>query len=866
MTQEKVITFDQAAERLVDNGYLPIPVTEKSKAPAISEWTQYRFKEEDAKKHIGCGIGILPGQGDIPLSAIDCDTTNPELLKLLHAELEKISAGAPLLARVGRYPRVLFLFRAETAFSKMTSKKFVDEEGEEHQLEILGDGQHFVAYGIHDKTLKPYKWLDDRDPLNTKADQLGIITLEQAQKLSQLVNDFGAAKGWPLAAKKPAITNGLQQRQITTTEPLTVFDVDCMRCKDIPIAKARQILSYIDNNDYEQWREVGMALHLEYEASEEALELWNEWSMNSSRYPVGGLEELRKKWESFYEVGKLRNALVGMPTLIAKSEEARASIDMQMRMAARNEFLAALEKCSSDLYVEALVRKTSLSNSLDKEVYASFVVKKLADLGVKTSKKIIQTWFKKSSCTDYEMSELGLAERMRDTYKGGLKWDCVGTQGYVWSGSRWTKLYPEMMMCYARKTVEALRKEADSLEDKEKGAELRAFAKQCSKPWVWEQMIKAFKSFAEGDASVIIQSQMLNQNLRYFGVENGEIDLETGKFIKGDPSHLITRHSPVAYDPEADCPYTRTKILEMCSGDREKADLVWMLFALAMTGRARRLFPIIYGIGHNGKSALLSIFVKIFGNGETGYHVGIDKKTFLKGKEGSAGSAREDIVRIKDMRLAVLMESDEGARLDSATVKQLTGGDSFTARAQYARHSISFVPCCLPMLITNHRPIIDDQSEGIWDRLLPIHFCEEFGQDKADPNFDRKTEEELPGILNELIKYVLRLKKEGLKIPECVKRDQAKYRAASDPLGEFFEEFCVIDPHVSEVRSELYREWKSYAQDARMQPFQERKSWFFGRLEERGFLTFRTTADGIRVRGICLKRRMEFESLEDKIV
>ena len=71
MTQEKVITFDQAAERLVDNGYLPIPVTEKSKAPAISEWTQYRFKEEDAKKHIGCGIGILTGQGDIPLSAID---------------------------------------------------------------------------------------------------------------------------------------------------------------------------------------------------------------------------------------------------------------------------------------------------------------------------------------------------------------------------------------------------------------------------------------------------------------------------------------------------------------------------------------------------------------------------------------------------------------------------------------------------------------------------------------------------------------------------------------------------------------------------------------------------------------------------
>lgn len=39
---------------------------------------------------------------------------------------------------------------------KMSSAKFVDEKGEKHQVEILGAGQQFVAYGIHPETGKPY--------------------------------------------------------------------------------------------------------------------------------------------------------------------------------------------------------------------------------------------------------------------------------------------------------------------------------------------------------------------------------------------------------------------------------------------------------------------------------------------------------------------------------------------------------------------------------------------------------------------------------------------------------------------------------------------------------------------------------------
>ncbi len=81
-----------------------------------------------------------------------------------------------------------------------------------------------------------------------------------------------------------------------------------------------------------------------------------------------------------------------------------------------------------------------------------------------------------------------------------------------------------------------------------------------------------------------------------------------------------------------------------------------------MTGRLRRSFLIMFGLGHNGKSALLNLAIKMMGNGQEGYHVGADQKTFIEGKGGSAGGAREDITRLKDKRLVTLVETSDGSR------------------------------------------------------------------------------------------------------------------------------------------------------------------------------------------------------------
>lgn len=839
-------SFKDKAAALAANGYLPIPIKPGEKFPALEEWTSYRFKPADAQRHAACGVGLLTGQGEHKVIGIDCDITDKELLKLMHDKITELCGGKPFLSRVGRFPRTLFLVRTDKSFSKISSHKFVDAQGQDQQLEILANGQQFVALGIHKITGKPYFWIDG-GPLDLPVESLAIVTMEEAQSLVSIVNDYAVKHDWKLKER-----GGAGRSVSTNAGPLTAFDVECMKCRNITLAQARKIISHIDADAYKDWLEVGMALHLEYGGSDEAFKLWDEWSSKSANYPDNGPGALAEKWASFVEVGKCKEELIRMPTLIARAEEAKASREKQMRIAAKAEFTAALAKCKDEFDVETLARKTSLSNRADREVFTNYALKRLKELGAGSiTKTSIHGWFKKSTCSDYAFNELGLAERMRDTYKGGLKWDCINGQWYTWNGIRWKQTPNEAIMGYARMTVEALFDEAKGL-DSESAVMLKDFASKCCNPKTWENMLKAYKSFSDGDNSVLISPHQLNQNLRYFGVNNGEIDLKTGEFIPGDPAHMITLHSPVNYDKDATCPYIDDRMLEICNGDPEIVEFYYDIFGAGMTGRLRRSFLIMFGLGHNGKSALLNLAIKMMGNGQEGYHVGADQKTFIEGKGGSAGGAREDITRLKDKRLVTLVETSDGSRLNSSLVKQLTGGDPMTGRQTWAKSSITFTPCCLPVLVSNHKPIVEDQSEGMWDRLLPVRHLGNFNAERADPLFEQKAEAELSGFLNKCIAGALRFQQRGLRVPDAIRKEQKAYRSAQDPMSDFFAEHCVIEPDARWPRSEAYNAWKQYARDSSVPQYQERKKWFFNAMEERGFETIKFQGTmcfkGIRVK------------------
>lgn len=52
-------TFGEIAQKLVDNGYLPIPIMPETKR-GLQGWTTYEFSPKDAKKYSGYSVGLEP--------------------------------------------------------------------------------------------------------------------------------------------------------------------------------------------------------------------------------------------------------------------------------------------------------------------------------------------------------------------------------------------------------------------------------------------------------------------------------------------------------------------------------------------------------------------------------------------------------------------------------------------------------------------------------------------------------------------------------------------------------------------------------------------------------------------------------------
>ena len=85
------IDFEQQGRALLARGYTIIPIAAGQKRPAIPKWQHARLTEADLGRFAGCGVGVLPGVGEVPLTAADAD------IKRVDAKLsnEKFVANAP---------------------------------------------------------------------------------------------------------------------------------------------------------------------------------------------------------------------------------------------------------------------------------------------------------------------------------------------------------------------------------------------------------------------------------------------------------------------------------------------------------------------------------------------------------------------------------------------------------------------------------------------------------------------------------------------------------------------------------------------------------------------------------------------------
>ncbi|MFO7731858.1 MAG: phage/plasmid primase, P4 family [Spirochaetia bacterium] len=206
---------------------------------------------------------------------------------------------------------------------------------------------------------------------------------------------------------------------------------------------------------------------------------------------------------------------------------------------------------------------------------------------------------------------------------------------------------------------------------------------------------------------------------------------------------------------------------------------------------------------------------------------------------------------LKGKRFVAATELEEGQKLATAVVKQVTGGEKITADRKH-EHEISFWPTHKLWFSGNHKPRISDTTESIWRRVKLIPFNYKIPSQSINSDLVQLfVNEEAPGILAWAVLGCLEWQNVGLITPGIINDATTKYRSDEDKLSDFILECCVIEPIAKCYTSNLYKEYQEWCNTNGEKPFGKQR--FNERIQEKGFLKGRGSYNKPEWSGLGIK-------------
>ena len=290
------------------------------------------------------------------------------------------------------------------------------------------------------------------------------------------------------------------------------------------------------------------------------------------------------------------------------------------------------------------------------------------------------------------------------------------------------------------------------------------------------------------------------------GVQNGIVDLRTGMLRPGVPDDHVTLVAAVAYERAALCARWDRFVLEICDGHVALAVFLQRSIGYALTGlTTEQCFWIWYGVGGNGKTTFLETITQHI-LPEHSWTMSFPVHTWT---ESISEYQRAELA---GRRLVVAKESEQAKRLNTEFVKSLTGGDTVNARHPYGR-PFRFVPPAKFFLACNHKPIIRDETHGMWRRVRLVPFVRIF---PLDPHLADILASEAEGILRWCVAGCVAWQSKGLALPTKVAAATEDYRAESDTLLQFFTARCVLADYARIQAAALWIAYDQWCQTERI--------------------------------------------------
>ena len=401
--------------------------------------------------------------------------------------------------------------------------------------------------------------------------------------------------------------------------------------------------------------------------------------------------------------------------------------------------------------------------------------------------------------TDY-----GNAERLVSAHGGDLRY-AHGLGWLAWDGRRWRRDLDGEVERRAKATVRALYREAGSLEDEGERKALASWARKSEAA----PRIAAAIALARTESAVVVGPGALDGAPLLLNVVNGTLDLRTGELREHRREDLLTKLAPVAWVPGSRDPAWERFLEHTTGGDAELAAFLQRAAGYTLTGdTGEEVLFFAHGPTATGKSTLLEALGATLGE----YAMTADFDTFLA-RRGDPG-VRTDIARLAGARLVTSLEVEDGKHLAEGLLKQLTGGDTVTARFLYS-DAFEFAPAFKLWLAANARPRVSADDAAIWRRIVQVPFVETVPAAERDPGLKRHLKDD-PGARSAILAWALEgalaWERRGLDVPERVRDYTADYRRENDPLAEWLETCCAFGEHLTVRAADLRASYDAWAE------------------------------------------------------
>lgn len=373
-------------------------------------------------------------------------------------------------------------------------------------------------------------------------------------------------------------------------------------------------------------------------------------------------------------------------------------------------------------------------------------------------------------------------------YVHGLGW-------HTWDGARWI----EDQHGVAKRAVLDVLKAAltESLGDKQLRADVRKCESAAGISGVLD-IAAALQEFAFVVDDLDADPHLLN-------CANGTLDLRTRSMRPHDPADRLTKVTRGAYGSPVDTKVWDDFLASVLPDEAERGYLQRVI-GQCVYGRVREhLFPVLIGTGANGKGTAYGAITNALGD----YAKVINPDLLMVRDRGGVGGP--EMMTLLGARLVIGSETEDGRKLDEATMKRLTGGDELTARRLYSP-PVSWHPSHQLVYVTNALPKVKGNDPAVWRRIRVVPFDVVVPAEERDPALPETLSLHADAVLSWIVAGHFDYEDNGgMREPASVRRATGNYQADSDAVARFIGEECQTSPHVHTTTRDLFSLWQSWA-------------------------------------------------------